>query len=253
MTIRLVKEDETRYNKKRNDIKCRMCKSNETRTQSNGEPIWIKDKNIKGLWTGYFLCYDCAYKIERICYRCGSGEIIKSIQMSKHYNKDGIWTGKYICRSCYHKDYIDHKNKNINLTISEGGGSLTDIIVAAVLEVPTCSIYVGDKRLPFSLIHGYYGIIGTKSSRLDLRKWYFNINDYVPADTYYLIGFDEKLKNIEKVFIIAIEDKIDDGRLFISKNSKKYKKFEVDSMPYNNIYQNVDFFYQNGRAIKQTS
>lgn len=121
-----------------------------------------------------------------------------------------------------------------------------DVVVATVLEIQTCSIYAGDKKLPFNLIHGYYGIIGVKTSQLKDDKWYFNINDYVSADTYFCVGLDEKLKNICSVYIIPTEERanntgrLKEGRLSISTNSKQYKRFEVDPEPYNHIYQNMD-------------
>lgn len=115
-----------------------------------------------------------------------------------------------------------------------------DVIIATVLEIQTCSIYAGDKKLPFCIVHGHYGIIGTKTSILKNNKWYFNINDYVVADTYFCIGLDEKLKNIEAVYVVPIDERITgmlrEGRLNIAKNSKKYKKFEADHTSYNDIY-----------------
>lgn len=247
MTIELVGHAEIRHKKgKYQGIICRLCKSDETRTQSNGNPIWIKDKTAKGNWIGQFLCYKCFYEIDKICYKCGSEQIIKSISMLKHYNGNGLWTGKYICQNCHNRSRKDYRNRNIILTIQEGEGSIMDVIIATVLGIQTCSIYAGDKKLPFSLIHGYHGIIGVKSSELKNNRWYFNLNDYVYADTYFCIGFSEKLRNINAIYVIPTRERLNDdrrlktGRLSITKNSKKYNKFEIDADPYDHIYNNMD-------------
>lgn len=247
MTIELVGDDEIRYKKGKYDcIKCRLCGSSETRIQSNEDPIWIEDKNARGDFTGYYICYQCHYNKDKICHKCGTGQILKSIRMIKYYDDNGLWTGEYICLNCHNEYNRSYRNRNIILTIKEGGGSVMDVVIATVLEVPTCSIYICEKRLPFSIIHGYYGIIGVKTSKLKDNKWYFNINDYVYADTYYLVGLDEKLKNIDTMYVIPTDERVNsagrlkEGRLSITKNSKKYKKFEVDPEPYNHIYQNMD-------------
>lgn len=247
MTIKLVKDDEIRYKKGECDnIKCRMCGNSDTRMQTNGEPIWVKDNNVKGKWTGQFLCYKCYYESDKFCYKCGIEQIVSSIGMTKYYDGNGVWTGKYICDSCHYKNKTDHKNKNITLTVEEGGGSVMDIVIATVLEIPTCSIYTRGKKLPFCLIHGYYGIIGIKTSKLKNNKWYFNINDYILADTYFCIGLDEKLRNIDAVYVISTKERMNStgalrtGRISITKNSKKYKKFEITSGLYNHIYHNVN-------------
>ena len=251
MTIELVGDDEIRHKKgKYHGIKCRLCGNTETRTQSNGDPIWVEDKNVKGDFSGYYICYDCHHKRDKICHKCGTEQILKSMRMIKYYDSDGLWTGEYVCPSCHNEYNRSYRNRNIVLTIKEGSGSVMDVVIATILEIQTCSIYAGDKKLPFNLIHGYYGIIGVKTSQLKDDKWYFNINDYVSADTYFCVGLDEKLKNICAIYIIQTEERsnntgrLKEGRLSISKNSKKYKKFEVDPEPYNHIYQNMDIILE---------
>ncbi len=237
MTLRLIEDDEIRYNKKRYEIKCRLCKNNDTKILSDGEPLWIKDKDIRGDWTGQFLCYNCYYDIDKVCHKCGTEQITRSSQMHRHYYK-GIWTGKYICQDCHRKDNTDYRNRNISFKIKEGGGSLLDSVVSTVLDVPTYSIYIADKRLPFSIIHENYGIIGIKASQLKYNRWYYNINDYISADTYFLMGFDEMISNIQSVHIITSKDKINNiGRITVSPNSKKYKEYRTDPGPYNNIFR----------------
>lgn len=245
--IDIIDDSEIRHKKgKYGNVKCRLCGSHGTRTQSDGSPIWIDDKDATGNFTGFYICYDCCYNKDKICHKCGSGQIFESMRMIKYYSKNGLWTGEYICISCHNNDQKSYKNRNINLTIKEGGGSAMDVVVATVLEIQTCSIYVGDKKLPFGLIHEDYGIIGVKASSLKDNKWYFNINDYVSADTYFLLGFDEGLKNIDVVYVISAEERVNDngrlktGRLSITKNSNKYRKFEDDPEPYNNVYMNMN-------------
>lgn len=238
MTLELVKDEDIRYNKRKNEIKCRICRGNETRIVHDGESIWIRDKNIRGDWTGQFLCYNCYYKKDKVCYECGSEQITESVRMFRHYNRD-IWTGKYICQDCYGKNNIDYKNRNIILKIGEGGGSLLDLVVSKVLDVPTYSIYIADKRLPFGIIHEDYGIVGIKTSKLRYNCWYFNINDYISADTYFLIGLDNKLKNINTIHVVPTEERKNSGRFSIYENSKKYWALKIDHEPYNNIYKDL--------------
>src|SRR3990167_3365059 len=238
MTLVLVNDEDIRYNKRKNEIKCRLCKGNKTRIASDGEPIWIRDKNIRWNWTGRFLCYDCYYKKDKICHECGSEQITESVHMFRHYSKD-IWTGKYICRDCYGRKNIDYKNRNIILKIGEGGGSLLDVVVSTVLEVPTYSIYIADKRLPFGIIHEYYGIVGIKASKLIYNCWYFNINDYISADTYFLIGFDNGLKNIIAMYIVPTEERKNNIGFNIYENSKKYDELKIDHQPYNGVYKDL--------------
>jgi len=238
MTLELVKYEEIRYNKRKNEIKCRLCRGNETRTTQDGEPIWIRDKTARGDWTGQFLCYNCYYKKDKVCYECGSEQITESVRMFRHYSK-GAWTGKYICQDCYGRNNIDYKNRNIILKIGEGGGSLLDIVVSKVLQVPTYSIYIADKRLPFGIIHEDYGIVGIKTSRPVYNCWHFNINDYISADTYFLIGLDNKLKNIDSIHVVQTDGTKKSGRFNIYENSKKYGSLKIDHEPYNNIYKDL--------------
>ncbi len=236
MVIQLIGNDEIRYNRKKEDIVCRMCKSEKTRISSNGELIWIKEKNIRREWTGQFLCYDCNYNKEKICCKCGAEQIIKSIAMFRHYIK-GIWSGNFICRDCYYKDHEAYKNRNIILKIEKGEYSILDTVIANILDVPTYSIYIADKKLPFSIIHEYYGIVGIKISKLRNNNWYFNIRDRISADTYFLIGFDEELKNICALYIVPSDKKEYGCKFIVHKNSKKYTEYKVDHEPYNEIYR----------------
>lgn len=82
-------------------ISCRLCKSDNTRNESNGKPIWIKDVDIKKQWTGEFLCYQCSYPI-KICHKCGMSQF-NVRRMYKYYNNDGYWTGKFLCNKCHTK------------------------------------------------------------------------------------------------------------------------------------------------------
>lgn len=236
MTLELVNDEDIRYNRRKNEIKCRLCKGNETRITSDGEPIWIRDKNIRGNWTGRFLCYNCYYRKDKTCYECGSEQITESVHMFRHYNND-IWTGKFICQDCHKRNSIDYKNRNIILKIGEGRGSLLDIVISTVLEVPTYSIYIVDKRLPFGIIHEDYGIVGIKASKLEHNYWHFNIKEYISADTYFLIGFDKGLKNINAIYVVPTEERKNNGRFNIHNNSKKYGEFKIDHIPYNDVYK----------------
>jgi len=68
----LLEKMKLRYNKNRYTIKCRLCESYKTKLKTNGEPIWIKDKNSRGEWTNKFICYNCAYENDKSCHKCGN-------------------------------------------------------------------------------------------------------------------------------------------------------------------------------------
>jgi len=237
MALVLVKEDEVRYNKDRYTIKCRLCDSYNTRSKTNGEPIWIKDKNSRGEWTNQFICYHCTYENNKSCHKCGCDA---DKYTTKYYDNKGIWTGEYICDSCQHKDIDEYRNRHIRLKIGDSKGSVGDNIISKILEVPACTIYAGDVMLPFGLIHGYYGIVGVKIARSRKGRWDFCANGRISADTYFYLGFSEDYKNIEIVYIIPSEILThSNGRLCVYKNSKKYSKYNVDNKPYDDIYNSM--------------
>lgn len=237
MTLVLVEEDDIRYNKNRYTIKCRLCGGFETKLKTNGEPIWIKDKNSRGIWTNKFICYNCAYYNDKSCHKCGNNT---DKYNTKYYDKNEIWTGKYICDSCLHKDVDEFRSRHIRLKIGQGKGSVGDTIISKILNIPACTIHAGDIRLPFGLIHGYYGIVGVKIAKFHRGRWDFGANGRIVADTYFYLGFSQDYKDIEIVYIVPSEIlEHSRGRLCIYKNSKKYEKYNVDSTPYNEIYQEM--------------
>ena len=235
--LELVKEDEVRYNKDRYTIKCRLCESYKTKARSDGESMWIKDKNSRGEWTNQFLCYSCAYEKDKSCCKC---EADTDKYMTKYYDGKGIWTGKYICDSCQYRDTAEFRSGRIQLNIGIGKGSIGDIIISKILDIPVCSIYAGDLKLPFGLIHGYYGIVGVKIAKSNKGRWDFCANGRISADTYFYLGFSEDYKNVEVVYIIQSEDLMySNGRLCVYRNSKKHLKYKMDHKPYNDIYHNI--------------
>lgn len=221
-------------------IKCRLCKSDKTRILSNGNPLWIRDKDIKRNLTGSYLCYRCAYENEKACHRCG---VLGSlVMMTKHYNEDGIWTGNYICVRCRHKSR--GKSKSLDSVI--GRCSTGHAIVSKVLGVPVCSIYIDgialdSWKLPIGLIENDdYGIIDVKTAPLRNRRWRFEVEKKVIVDTYFFLGFDEEWTSVDTVFIFPNEEWVSKNKLFIMvKNSSKHRDcgwFEVDAGPYNDAY-----------------
>lgn len=116
MTIELVGEDEIRHKKGEfHGINCHLCGSRETRIQSSEDPIWIEDKNVKGDFTGYYICYECSHMRDKICHKCGTEQIFKSMRMIKYYDSAGLWTGEYICPSCHNEYNRSYRNRNIVL------------------------------------------------------------------------------------------------------------------------------------------
>lgn len=243
--LEVIKDEERSHKMDFRDaksVKCRMCKSDNTRTSSNG-PIWAKDKDIKGDWTGRYLCYRCAYEGEKVCYRCGVIESLVSIV--KHYNDEGLWIGNYICTKCRSKS----RGKSRSLDSVVGRCSTGHAIVSKVLGVPVCSIYLDgictdNWKLPIGLIENEdYGIIDVKAAPLRNRRWRFEIEKKVIVDTYFLLGFDDEWKNVEAVYILPNEEWINkDKLLIIAKHPLKrleYEWFKVDPKPYNDAYTEI--------------
>src|SRR3990167_10373508 len=241
MVLTLVKEDDVRYNRDRYTIKCRLCGSYKTRVRVNGEPIWIKDKNSRGEWTNHFICYSCTYEIDKVCCKCGRD----TYNCIRYYNNNGMWSGNFICDYCTSKDVDEYRNRRIRLRIGYGNGSVGDTIISKILEIPACSIYAGDLKLPFGLINGYYGIIGVKISSLRKGKWDFCSNGRISADTYFYLGFSSDYKNIEIVYIIPSDIMHSNGRFCASRNSTKYLKYKVDNTPYNDVYHGMNINIEN--------
>jgi hypothetical protein len=237
MSLEIVREDEVRYNKNRYKIKCRLCGSFETKVKIDGKPIWNKDKNSRGEWTNMFICYGCAYERPKSCCKCGDDT---NKHIAKFYDDKGIWTGEHICDYCQHKERTEFRNKNIELKLDIPKGSIGDTIISKILEIPACSIYAGDLRLPFGLIHGYYGIVGVKIAKLKNGKCNFYSNGRISADTYFYLGFGEDYKNIEIVYILPSDIlKSTNGRLCIYRNSIKHLQYKVDPGPYNDVYHSM--------------
>lgn len=81
------------YKNNKNKI-CRICGSNKTRIKSNGDPIWVKNKDIKGKLTDEHLCYKCYYLAEKRCYVCGKKNYINREYINRQ------WSGRFICNNC---------------------------------------------------------------------------------------------------------------------------------------------------------
>ena len=237
MSLEIVKEDEVRYNKNRYTIKCRLCGSSETKARIDGKPIWSKDKNARGEWTNMFICYNCTYGKAGSCYKCGSDDNRHTI---KFYDNKGMWTGEHICDYCRRKSTAEFRNKNIELKLGIPKGSIGDTIISKILEIPACSIYVGDLMLPFGLIHAYYGIIGVKIAKLNKGRCDFYSNGRISADTYFYLVFSEDYKDIEIVYILPSEIlKSTNGRFCVYRNSIKHLQYKVDPSPYNDVYHSM--------------
>lgn len=237
MVLALVKEDEVRYNKNIYTIKCRLCGSYETKARSDGELMWIKDKNSRGEWTNMFICYECAYERNKSCCKCGSDTDRYTL---KYYDSKGMWTGEYICDYCRYRDTVEFRSGKIELKLGTSNGFIGDTVISKILEIPACSIYLGDLRLPFGLIHGYYGIVGVKVVKSNKGRWDFYSNGKICADTYFYLGLGEDYNNIEIVYIIPSEIlERTNGRLCVYKNSRKYLTYKVDEKPYNDIYKSL--------------
>lgn len=243
--------------------RCRICRSNTTRETSNGEKLWIRDKDISNKYTKQIICYDCAFIKNISCCECGND---KSKGFTKCYDKHGYWTGKRVCYDCRNKtskDYrnsshfyikksnADCRNKNLDPDSSAGKGYITEVLVAKFLGIKTCFEITGNfNHKAFDIYeHEDWGRINVKGSSLlydcdGHLTWFFNKKKSVIPDFFFCIGYDKDMKNVESVHIIPNGDDVCNlTYLFIPKDicSKWYifKESEEGIKKWNELFHTL--------------
>lgn len=111
-----------------------------------------------------------------------------------------------------------------------------------------------DFRTPIDMIHSVLGRIDVKSSALnpedvvdryvDYGRCVFHTNRKKECDTYILLCYDSKRKNIFAVYIIPNDEKVKNMPFITIRNGtrkSKYDKFRVDHSHYNGVYHSLDF------------
>lgn len=195
-----------RTKSKNKTVICRICRNTETRPKSDGDPIWIRDIDSYGVFTGSYLCYKCVFESDKSCYKCGaSGHLV----LNKHYNDKECWTGRYVCNKCI----SDCRNNNLDPDSTTGKGYITEVLVAKFLGIKTCFDITNNFSYPkYDLLECEdFGKINCKGSCIrthEYRKPFrtFHINKNIEADFFFCIGYDEDMKNVECVYIIPNED-----------------------------------------------
>lgn len=175
-----------------------------------------------------------------VCEKCGS------VIVKQYHNKDN----QRICGLCYQHDR-NHIHGILSPDSSSGIGVITEHVVYETLG--DCEKYniKDDFNADYDLKSEKYGTINVKSSKLCRRgkrksgEWYFEKkrNAVIP-DYYICIGFDENRDKILKVWIIPRDvDVIGICGIHITNSIKslnRAKQYEVNSIPYNEVYQNLD-------------
>lgn len=245
MVVELVEYNDISYRgntgrTRKYKIKCRMCESENTKIGNNGKSIWIKDKDVRGYWTG-FLCYKCSFEKEKICYRCGIR--VDSSQIIKIYNGQGLWTGEYVCDVCSKKLKSKCRNKLLPRDCTIGKRFIAQHIVAKVRKLKTCFEETDNFNHYFDLCDPEYSRIKVRVSTLKFNKWSFNTDGMENCDTVFLICMDRSWKNVKRVYIIPGRD-ITISNIYIYDEPPiikpiEYNKFRADDVVYNDAYHSM--------------
>lgn len=227
-------------------IICRLCKSGETRSESDGNPIWTKDVDSHGTFTGSYLCYKCTFGLEKICCKCGTDDIDR--QMTKCYEDDGYWYGRFLCDGCSanmrEKKKAYCRNKNLDPDSPIGIGYITEVLVARFLEIRTCFDMTDNfNHKAFDMYESdNFGKIDVKGSTFNkrYRSWRFHTNRNTCPDFFFCIGYDENRKNVDRVYVIPNDIDISNKMsLTISESYSKYDVFRYDEKPWNDIFHTM--------------
>ena len=171
-------------------------------------------------------------------------EICKSKKSSHWYYKNDL----RICDKCYtgNRNYLYGR---LNPNSTTGIGVITEHVVYTVLNDCVKCNTEDNFCAQYDLISKKYGNINVKSSKIKKVNnensfyWQFSKTSKIP-DYYICIGFNKTKTEILKVWIINSKILINTkNRIYISNSEKglnKFKQFEVDLEPYNNVYQNLD-------------
>lgn len=182
-------------------------------------------------------------RIDAVCSICGN---IPSKTSQWYIQKESI-----ICNNCYICDR-KHINGVLDPNNKVGIGVITEYVVANTLTNIIMCNKEYNFNYKFDLIYNDK-TVNVKSSLLhkDIERknyyWNFRIRKMQEMpDMYICIGFDTTRTNIEKVWIIQNDSKlISKEGIWISNSEnalKRAKQYEVDPVPYNKVYQELDIY-----------
>lgn len=193
--------------------------------------------------------------IGSICYRCGNKA------EKRERNKEGVSTGNYICKNCYQKDYWIFNKDRINkdkrsLTLCRNGelspysntgkGYIFEQIICITLGVNNCNIKKDNWNSPIDIDkHEKYGYISCKGANISIRRC-------EKFDTLILICMSKDRKNVERVYVIPVEETIGRDNITIYDNPSRavwYEKYRIDGEPFNNTYHNMKL--ENCKVLKR--
>jgi hypothetical protein len=167
-----------------------------------------------------------------------------------HEKTTGHWyyiNNKYICNKCKHGNRL-YLNGIANVNSKCGLGIISEYIVHKVLnDTIWFNADITTFNYKYDLYNDIYKNINVKCSNFNIthNKWTFSIKNKNNPDTFIFICLGINTKTIAHVFIIPYNDSILKNKNFItitntSKSLLKFKNVEVDSIPYDNIYKNLN-------------
>lgn len=234
-------------------ITCCICESDKTNKNFNNNPIWIREKNENGTYTGRRMCTGCYGKIKkkvpgRICYICDTDE---TIHWHSDHDEKGFSTGKWLCNKCFKnlpgnyndivKSMTQSRNKQLSRYSSKGIGFIGEMIVSTTLGLYNCNLIMDNFNFPIDLYsHEKYGKIQVKTKQPYYGDWAAKCIKY-PFDTLFVVCMDKGMKNVERVYAIPEEELGHvTGVSILKNNNSKWEKFRINEKSYNDTYHKMD-------------
>lgn len=203
---------------------CCICGGKNTYIKPCGDPVWFKDRNEFGIFTGKYICKEC-YDIEQ-------GE-----KEDSHQNKM--------------KGVSQLRNNQLKIDGEVGKGLIGEAVVANVRGLKICNIEENNFNSLYDLTYDIeYGIIQVKFRQIYYGDWIVPIGEH-NFDTLCILCADKYLKNIKKVYMIPERIICQKGTVHIYENPSKggggwYQDYMIDEKPYNSSYQSL-MLYLKGR------
>lgn len=175
-----------------------------------------------------------------ICYICKS---------SKTYQNWYYQNNLRICSKCYNQSR-NHLHGILDPNSKTGIGVLTENVVYTVLNDCVKCNTIENFNNKYDLISEKYGTINVKSAilrnmNINTYNWHFNknINAYIP-NTYICLGFNENRTEILHVWIIPGNCNLvkRHGINISLHNLERVTQYEIDVMPYDKVYKNLNIY-----------
>jgi hypothetical protein len=189
------------------------------------------------------------------CYVCGTDN--GGWNWRRDYDNKGNLTGRYLCKSCWDMHSPNSGNNIIKsmanlrrgllvIDNEKGKGIISEAVVAKIRKLDILCIEMDNFNYVYDLsIDPEYGIIQVKARHLHYGEWgigHFNNMDF---DNLFFICMDEFWENIDRMYVIPIEDIPDSLGISIYKNPSRgewYRNFRIEEKHYNDAYHNLISF-----------